>query len=73
MTDWNSYDSADVAEMAAAGISWITPGSDDGTYVREIEAAVNDGRLPLGQLQENVLRLMRGLIKLERLKQNASV
>ena len=73
MTDWNSYDSADVAEMAAAGISWITPGSDDDTYVREIEAAVNDGRLPLGQLQENVLRLLRGLIKLERLSNAARV
>lgn len=73
MTDWNSYDSADVAEMAAAGNSWITPGSEDDTYVREIEAAVRDLRLPLGQLQENVLRLMRGLIKLERLRQNASV
>ena len=72
MTDWNSYDSADVAEMAAAGNSWITPGSEDDTYVREIEAAVRDLRLPLGQLQENVLRLMRGLIKLERLRQNAS-
>lgn len=66
MTDWNSYDSADVAEMAAAGNCWITPGSEDDTYAGKIEAAVADGRLDLGQLQENVLRLVRAMVRLER-------
>jgi beta-glucosidase len=66
MTDWCSYDSADVAEMAMAGNSWITPGSEDDTFTSPIEAAVADGRLPLAQLQQNVLRLLRVLVILEK-------
>ena len=68
MTDWCSYDSADVAEMAIAGNSWITPGSEDDTYTKRIEEAVSDGRLALGQLQENVLRMMRVLARLNQNK-----
>ena len=66
MTDWSSYDSADVAEMAVAGVSWITPGSTDDTYTRQIEDAVADGRLSPAQLQENVFRLLQVLAKLHR-------
>ena len=66
MTDWCSYDSADVAEMAIAGNSWITPGSEDDTYTAQLEAAVADGRLSLAQLQQNVLRLLRALLILEK-------
>lgn len=65
MTDWTSYDSADVAQMAIAGNSWITPGSEDDTYTSRIEAAVADGRLTLAQLQNNVLRIIRALVKLK--------
>ena len=64
MTDWGSYDSADITQMPKAGNSWITPASDDDTYTKPIEDAVADGSLPLAQLQENVLRLIRALIKL---------
>ena len=72
MTDWTSYDTADVAEMAAAGISWITPGSEDDTYTSLLEQAVTDGTLPLEQLQENVLRIIRALLTLaERRTQGA--
>lgn len=66
MTDWSSYDSADVAEMEMAGNTWITPGSMDDTYTKRIEEAVENGRLPLAQLQDNVLRMLRVLIKLKR-------
>lgn len=66
MTDWTSYDSADVVEMAAAGNCWITPGSQDDTFTRQLEDAVADGRLSLEQLQENVLRIIRVLVKLNR-------
>lgn len=71
MTDWNSYDSADPVEMAAAGNCWITPGSLDDTYVRMLEEGASDGRLPLEQLQENVLRLIRALLRLERMRASA--
>lgn len=64
MTDWASYDSADVAEMVMAGNAWITPGSEDDTYTSQIEAAVRDGRLSEAQLQDNVLRMIRVLIQL---------
>lgn len=66
MTDWCSYDSADVVDMARAGMCWITPGSKDTAFTAPLVAAVQDGRLPLGQLQENVLRLLRVLVKLNR-------
>ncbi|MGN0432963.1 MAG: glycoside hydrolase family 3 N-terminal domain-containing protein [Bilifractor sp.] len=64
MTDWTSYDSADVVQMEKAGNTWITPGSEDDTYTGQIEEAVADGRLPLAQLQENVLRMIRALVRM---------
>lgn len=64
MTDWTSYDSADVVQMAVAGNAWITPGSEDDTYTKQIVAAVSDGRLSLGQLQDNARRIVSVLIRL---------
>ncbi len=69
MTDWTSYDSTDVAEMVAAGNCWITPGSSDDTFTRQIEDAVADGRLSLSQLQDNVRRLLWALVRLNGGKQ----
>lgn len=66
MTDWTSYDSADVAEMAMAGNAWITPGSEDDTYTKQIEAAVKDGKLSIGQLQDNVRRILKALVWLNK-------
>lgn len=66
MTDWTSYDTADVVEMARAGNCWITPGSQDNTYSDLLIEAVNDGRLSLAQLQQNILRIVRALVKLNR-------
>ena len=68
MTDWCSYDTADVVEMMKAGISWVTPGSSDETYTAPIEAAVNEGRLSRGQLEENAFYLLRALRELEKRK-----
>ena len=65
MTDWTSYDSADVVQMAIAGNAWITPGSEDDTYTSQLENAVTDGRLPLGQLQDNARRIITALLQLE--------
>lgn len=66
MTDWASYDSADVAEMVMAGNTWITPGSGDDTYTSQIVAAVKTGRLSVEQLQDNVLRMIRVLVQLNK-------
>ena len=67
MTDWCSYDTAPVPDMCRAGISWITPGSLDDTFTSQIEEAVQNGTLELSQLQENVRRLILGLIRLQQL------
>lgn len=64
MTDWTSYESASVAQMAEAGNSWITPGSEDSTYTDLIEKAVAHGQVSVAQLQENVRRLIYALIRL---------
>lgn len=64
MTDWKSYDTADVVEMAAAGNAWITPGSEDDTYTKQLVDGGRNGRLPLAQLQDNVMRIIKALVKL---------
>ena len=68
MTDWCSYDTAPIWQMCRAGISWITPGSQDDTFTSQIETALKDGRIELSQLQENVRRLILGLVRLQQLE-----
>ena len=63
MTDWGSYDTADVVEMARAGICWITPGSMDDTYTKPIVQAVEERRLEKERLQENAVYLIRTLAR----------
>ncbi|MGL6201223.1 MAG: glycoside hydrolase family 3 C-terminal domain-containing protein [Lachnospiraceae bacterium] len=63
MTDWTSYDTADVAAMIEAGNSWITPGSTDDTYTSQIVAGVNEGRIQMARLQKNVSYLIRTLAR----------
>ncbi len=63
MTDWGSYDTADVAEMVDAGMSWITPGSLDDTYTKPIVEGVKEGRIRLERLQENVQRMIETLLR----------
>ena len=59
MTDWNSYDSAGVVGPVAAGNCWITPGTQDDTYVTPIIDGVNSGEIEIGRLRENVRKILR--------------
>ncbi|MCM1064249.1 MAG: glycoside hydrolase family 3 C-terminal domain-containing protein [Eubacterium sp.] len=62
MTDWGTYDTVDAVEMAKAGNSWLTEGSKK--YVKELEAAVKDGRLSRAALEHNVRYLIRTMCRL---------
>lgn len=66
MTDWNSYDTCDVVSMAAAGTCWLTPGSTDDRFTKPLVEAVNDRRLDLKRLQENVYYLLRIVAAIKR-------
>ena len=66
MTDWTSYDSANVQEMVAAGNAWITPGSTDNTYTDMIVEGVNEKKISLGRLQDNVRRIIKALLWLNK-------
>jgi beta-glucosidase len=59
MTDWTSYDTADIAEAVQAGNCWITPGSVDDTCVTPIVKAVKEGRIDIARLRNNVRYLLR--------------
>ncbi|OUP82922.1 hypothetical protein B5F07_12175 [Lachnoclostridium sp. An169] len=63
MTDWTSYDTADVACMIEAGNCWITPGSTDDTFTSRIIAGVNEGRIQLARLQQNVVSMIRTMAR----------
>ena len=63
MTDWSSYDTADLTEMVNAGISWITSGSSDDTYTAPLEKAAEEGRLDIRRLKENVSYLLNTVLK----------
>jgi len=63
MTDWTSYDTADVVESVAAGNSWMTPGSPDDTYVKPIVEGVRAGRIERARLERNVKYLLGVTIK----------
>lgn len=58
MTDWNSYDTADVAKAVQAGNCWMTPGTTDSTYVAPIIEGV-DGTIDETRLRQNVKRMYR--------------
>ena len=63
MTDWTSYDTADVAAMVEAGNCWLTPGSVDDTYTVKIVEGVKNGSVQLARLQENVSSLIRTIAR----------
>jgi beta-glucosidase len=63
MTDWNSYDTADVAAAVQAGNCWMTPGGADNTYVAPIVRGVGEGRIDLARLKSNVRYLLRAARK----------
>ena len=63
MTDWTSYDTADIVEMVQAGNCWITPGSLDDTFTAQIVEGVKDGRIEKARLIENVAWIIRVMAK----------
>lgn len=65
MTDWNSYDTADVVDMENAGTSWLTPGNKDDTFTKLLLDAVKEGRLKKDRLQENVYYMLKAILYLE--------
>jgi beta-glucosidase len=63
MTDWNSYDTADVVEAVQAGNCWLTPGAADDTYVSPIVEGVKSGRIDRERLEKNVMYLLKVMLK----------
>lgn len=63
MTDWTTYDTVDVASMIEAGNCWITPGSTDDTYTKQIMAGVEKGTIQTERLQNNVTALIRTMAR----------
>jgi beta-glucosidase len=59
MTDWNSYDTADVVEAIRAGNCWMTPGTIDNTYTAPIIKGVEEGRIDIARLRDNVRHILR--------------
>lgn len=58
MTDWNSYDTVDIPSAIGAGNCWMTPGSEDDTYVKPIRKALKEGTLEERRLRNNIRYLM---------------
>ena len=58
MTDWGSYSTCDLVKAVASGNCWMTPGSPDTTYTAPIIEGVNNGKIELSRLQDNVKRLV---------------
>lgn len=63
MTDWTTYDSVDVAAMVQAGNCWITPGSNDDTYTKQILQGLENGTVSLERLRENAAALIRTMAR----------
>lgn len=63
MTDWNSYDTADVARAVRAGNCWMTPGTTDDTYVRPIIEGVQKGQIEEERLRSNVEHILEIVLK----------
>ncbi|MEK3834696.1 glycoside hydrolase family 3 protein [Paenibacillus sp. FSL R7-0128] len=63
MTDWGSYETADIVEAVQAGNCWMTPGTNDDTYVLPIVNGVNEGRIERVRLEKNVWYLLKVVLK----------
>ena len=63
MTDWNSYDTADVAKAIAAGNCWMTPGTTDNTYVSPIIEGIKNGTISETRLRQNIKYMYRVIRK----------
>lgn len=63
MTDWNSYDTADIPAAVQAGNCWMTPGSEDNTYVDKIVDGVRKGIIDEKRLRNNVKYMLNVIRK----------
>lgn len=63
MTDWNSYDTADVAAAVEAGNCWLTPGTKDDKYTAPILKGLEDGTIDESRLRQNVKYMHRVIMK----------
>ncbi|WP_434751909.1 glycoside hydrolase family 3 C-terminal domain-containing protein [Paenibacillus amylolyticus] len=63
MTDWGSYETADIVEAVQAGNCWMTPGTNDDTYVLPIVNGVKEGRIDRTRLEKNVWYLLKVVLK----------
>lgn len=59
MTDWSSYDSADIVKAVQAGNCWLTPGTLDDTFVTPLVEAVKAGHISEARLRSNIRYLLR--------------
>ncbi len=59
MTDWNSYDTADIATSTQAGLCWFTPGTTDSQYTTPIVEGVKNGTISEDRLRQNVKYMYR--------------
>lgn len=63
MTDWNSYDTVDIARAIQAGNCWITPGTEDDTYVTPIIEGIKNGMVDENRLRNNVKYMLQVIRK----------
>ena len=63
MTDWNGYGNQGMEGALDAGISFLAPGSEDDTLVEPIVNALQSGKLSRARLQNNILDMVRILIR----------
>ncbi len=63
MTDWNSYDTVDIVDAANAGISWLTPGENDGSISGKLAEAVREGRVTRPVLLRNARRVFAVMLR----------
>lgn len=59
MTDWNSYDTVDMVKAINAGISWLTPGERDGSRVKILLSALQNGKLSRKCLEDRAARIIQ--------------
>ena len=64
VTDW--WAGRNVVAQVNSGNEWIMPGRDD--QYNDVLAAVNDGRIPMEQLDENVKRILQLIVKSPKFK-----
>lgn len=66
MSDWDSYDSIDAVEMVKAGNCWLTSGGKK--WVKVLETAAKEGRLPRSYMEDNVRWVIRTYLDIHDLK-----